>query len=144
MVMVMNLTHGLMISVKLHKHGCVANSQYFNMSFYLMLSSDGCRDIFPANQGGDFKVQLDKTLDMRSHDWEVALTEMIYTGQSFPNLSTEDARITLKARGKPEYENQYIITYEQTFSLWISMTISKGTDGIKHSRFYVPGSTTHG
>src|ERR1700722_1842712 len=106
MVMVMNLTHGLMILAKLHKHEGVADCLYFNMSFYLMLSSDGCRDIFPTNQGGDFKVQLDRTLDMRSHDWEVALVEMIYTGQSFPNISTEDAKITLKARGKPEYENQ--------------------------------------
>jgi hypothetical protein len=136
--MVMNLTLGLMILAKLHKHGCVADCLYFNMSFYLMLSSDGCRDIFPTNQGGDFKVQLDRTLDMRSHDWEVALVEMIYTGQSFPNISTEDAQITLKASGKPEYENQYIITYEQTFSLWISMTMSKGGEKIKHSRIHLP------
>jgi len=57
------------------------------MSFYLMLSSDGSRDTYPNNQGGDFKVQLDHVLDMRSEPWEAALVEMTYTGQHFPKLS---------------------------------------------------------
>ena len=57
----------------------------------------------PTNQGGDFKVQLDRTLDMRGQSWEVALVEMIYTGQAFPNLSIEESQVALKASGKPQF-----------------------------------------
>jgi hypothetical protein len=92
------------------------------MSFYLTLSSDGGRDTFPNNHGGDFTVQLDKILDMRAHSWEVALVEMIYTGQAFPNMGIEDSQVTLKASGKPLFENDYIITFDQAIDLWISFS----------------------
>src|SRR6266853_2726552 len=87
------------------------------MSFYLMLSSDGSRDTYPNNHGGDFKVQLDHVLDMRSEPWEAALVEMTYTGQHFPNLSVQDEMITVHASGKPEFENDYIITFDQAKDL---------------------------
>lgn len=95
------------------------------MSFYLTLTSDGCRETFPSNHGGDFKVQLDQTLDMREHPWEVALVEMIYTGQAFPNLPIEDSQVTVKASGKPQFENDYIITYDQTLYLWLEFKLEK-------------------
>ena len=87
------------------------------MSFYLTLSSDTSRDTFPNNHGGDFKIQLDHVLDMRSQPWEVALVEMQYTGQAFPNLSTENSKVTLQASGKPEFQNDYIITWDQASDL---------------------------
>jgi hypothetical protein len=102
------------------------------MSFYLTLSSDGCKDTFPRNHGGDFKIQLEHTLDMRGSKWEVALVEMMYTGQAFPNLSIEDSEVRLRACGKPIFENDYIITYDETFQLWISL---------KSERRLVPQST---
>ena len=89
------------------------------MSFYLTLTSDGNSDTFPANHGGDFKVQLDQTLDMRHHNWEVALVEMLYTGQTFPNLSVDDTHITLKTGTNPKYDNDYFLTYDQTLDLWL-------------------------
>ena len=87
------------------------------MSFYLTLSSDTSRDTFPNNHGGDFKIQLDHVLDMRSEPWEVALVEMQYTGQAFPNLSTDNSQVTLQASGKPEFQNDYIITWDQASDL---------------------------
>lgn len=101
------------------------NEKKVTMSFYLMLSSDGSRDTFPANHGGDFKVQLDHTLDMRSEPWEVALVEMMYTGQAFPNISSEDSLITLKMSGKPQFENDYFITYDAALDLWLSFKTEK-------------------
>src|SRR3977135_4506793 len=89
--------------VLLHKH--VSREVVLTMSFYLTLSSEGSKETFPTNQGGDFKVQLDRTLDMRGQCWEVALVEMIYTGQAF--LSIEDSQVTLKASGEPQFENDY-------------------------------------
>ena len=83
MDMAMNLTLGPMILVRLHKHGCSCEAVSV-MSFYLTLSSDGCRDAFPNNHGGDFMVRLEHALDMRGDAWEVALVDMMYTGQAFP------------------------------------------------------------
>ena len=83
------------------------------------------------NHGGDFTVQLDKTLDMRGESWEVALVDMIYTGQAFPNLPVEDVEITLKVEGKPQYENQYFITYDQTMDL--RLTFKKNSQSGSHT-----------
>jgi hypothetical protein len=121
MVMEMNLTRGLIILVILYKQ-VTDYEDALTMSFYMTLSSDGCKDAFPNNHGGDFMVQLDKILDMRGYTWEVALVEMIYTGQAFPNLGIEDSQITLKVSGKPQYENDYIITYDQVPSMRLSFS----------------------
>ena len=80
------------------------------MSFYLTLSSDGTKEMFRNNHGGDFRVQLDHILDMRSQAWEVALVEMIYTGQAFPNIPTQDSVVVLNATDKSQFENDYILT----------------------------------
>ena len=90
------------------------------MFFYLTLSSDGCNETYSGNHSGDFTIELNQTLDMRSQPWEVALVDMIYTGQAFPNVSNKDSLITLNVLGKPKFHNDYIITYEQTFNLWLS------------------------
>jgi hypothetical protein len=44
----------------------------------------------------------------------------MYTGQAFPNLGIEASQVILKASGKPQFENDYIITYDQVPSLWLS------------------------
>ena len=67
-------------------------------------------------------VQLEHALDMRGDAWEVALVDMMYTGQAFPNLLIEDSQVTLKVSGRPQFENDYIITYDQSLNL--SLTFS--------------------
>src|SRR3977135_3787378 len=126
--MVTSSTLGPTTLVLLHKH--VSREVVLTMSFYLTLSSEGSKETFPTNQGGDFKVQLDRTLDMRGQCWEVALVEMIYTGQIFPNLSIEDGQVTLKASGEPQFENDdYFITYDQALDLELGFWLEKDNPG---------------
>src|SRR5271154_4941495 len=94
------------------------------MSFYLTVSSDASKDTFPNNHGGDFKVQLDHGLDMRSQPWEVALVEMAHVGQAFPNLSTQNSVVNIRASGTPPFENDYIITWDQALEL--SVEVKRG------------------
>ena len=115
------------------------------MSFYLTLSSDGTKEMFRNNHGGDFRVQLDHILDMRSQAWEIALVEMIYTGQAFPNIPTQDSVVVLKATDKPQFENDYILTFDQTINFWISFTAERynpsapgGRDRLKDVLIYLP------
>src|SRR5271156_5691348 len=108
-----------------------------NMSFYVTLSSDGSKDTFPNNHGGDVKVQLQYTLDLRSEPWEVALVDMIYTGQAFPNLPIEDSVVTLKVSGKPQFENDYFITYDPAVHLtqyYKLETLTGGSTGPRTSK----------
>ena len=57
------------------------------MSFYLNLSSKDSADVHPQNYGGDFQVELQAPLHFHEHDcWEVALAEMTYDAQGFPNI----------------------------------------------------------
>ena len=64
-------------------------------------------------------MQLDHILDMRLQAWEVALMEMMYTGQAFPNIPTQDSVVVLKATDKPQFENDYILTFDQTINFRI-------------------------
>src|SRR5271154_6349864 len=89
------------------------------MSFYLMLSSSGSRN--PNDHGGDFKVTLDHVLDMKTEAWEVALVEMSYSGQAFSNLSPENSEVFVRASGKPEFQNDYIITWDQALDLYVEV-----------------------
>src|SRR3981189_98875 len=139
-----NSTHELKTLGLLHKHEC-SDEVLLLMSFYLTLSSDGCKETFPANHGGDFKVQLDNTLDMRGQPGEVALVDMLYTGQAFPNMPIADNQVTLKGSGKPQFENDYFITFDQTLDLWLtfkSERLSPGSPGgrrvVKYADFYLP------
>src|SRR2546428_13135266 len=81
------------------------------MSFYLMLSSEGSRAVNPNFHGGDFNLQLDSAIDLRSEPWEVALSEISYTGQAFPNMNPEEKLVTLSYSGTPWYENDYVVTH---------------------------------
>jgi len=141
--MVMSSIRGQTTLALLHKHG--EKESELTMSFYLTVTSSGSSDIFSDNQGGDFKVQLDHTLDMRSDPWEVALVDMIYTEQVYPNLPIEEEQVQMKVSGRPEFENDYFITYDQTLDLWLSFKLERrdptaegGRKVLKQGDFYLP------
>jgi len=68
------------------------------MSFYVNLSSSHSTDIHPQNYGGDFQVELTEPLHFDENDpWEVALAEMTYDAQGFPNIPEEYSEIKIVA-----------------------------------------------
>ena len=68
------------------------------MSFYVNLSSSHSTDIHPQNYGGDFQVELAEPLHFDENDpWEVALAEMTYDAQGFPNIPEEYSEIKIVA-----------------------------------------------
>ena len=58
--------------------------------FYLTLPSDGSMESFPNNTTAQFKTLLPQSLDLTDGDWEVALTEMMYSN-SLKNIKEEEA-----------------------------------------------------
>src|SRR5271156_6190150 len=144
MVMERSSILGLTILELLHKHEYITTVA-LTMSFYLTLSSDDSKNTFPNNHGGDFKVQLQHTLDLRSEPWEVALVDMIYTGQAFSNLTTEDSLITLQVSGKPVFDNDYIIPYDKMMNLWVSYKSVTFTNEVRvEGRYISHKNTTRG
>jgi len=67
------------------------------MSVYVNLRSTECKDIYSKNHGGNFKIELNEPLRLQG-PWEVALAEMTYHAQAFPNLPPEHntVQVTLK------------------------------------------------
>ena len=61
------------------------------------MRSSECKDIYSKNHGGNFQIELNEPLRLQG-SWEVALAEMTYHGQSFPNLPPQYAsvQVTLK------------------------------------------------
>jgi hypothetical protein len=99
------------------------------MSFHLMLSSEGGSQTYPSNHGGDFQVQLRQVMDIRKENWEVALVEMAYTGQKFPNLSSDNRSVSIRVSGKPEFENDYILTWDQVGDLHVRVSVRQHGGG---------------
>ena len=65
-------------------------------------------DSHPQNYGGDFQVELGAPLYFDERDpWEVALAEVTYDAQGFPNVPTEYSQIKLEALNR---ENVYDAT----------------------------------
>ena len=58
--------------------------------FYMTLISDGSMESFPNNTGAQFKTLLPQALDLTDGEWEVGLTEMMYS-TSLKNISDEEA-----------------------------------------------------
>src|SRR5271156_5185430 len=76
------------------------------MSFYVNLSSKDSVDIHPQNYGGDFQVELANPMVFHEDDpWEVALTEMTYDAQGFPNVPVEFSQVKLEALNQHELHN---------------------------------------
>jgi hypothetical protein len=72
-------------------------------SFYINLSSKDSLDVHPQNYGGDFQVELAAPLYFDESDpWEVALVEMTYDAQGFPNIPQEYSQIQLTALNRSE------------------------------------------
>ena len=68
------------------------------MSFYLDLSSTESLDVHPENSGGEFQVELPAPLHFEEDDpWEVALVEMTYDAQGFPNIPSKYSEIKIEA-----------------------------------------------
>ena len=67
------------------------------MSIYVNLRSSESKDYYSKNHGGNFKVELSEPLRLPG-SWEVALAEMTYHAQAFPNLPVEHSsvKVTLK------------------------------------------------
>lgn len=59
------------------------------MSTYIYLRSSECKDVYPKNHGGNFTIELNEPLRLDGGVWEVALAEMTYYAQAFPNLPPE-------------------------------------------------------
>ena len=62
---------------------------------------------------GDFQSDLHSELDFRD-GWEVALSDMTYTGQGFKNVPTDKASISVSSRHKNIYDDDYALTWDQT------------------------------
>lgn len=67
------------------------------MSIYLNLRSSECKDIYSKNHGGNFKNELNEPLRLHG-TWEVALAEMTYHAQAFPNLPKEYSTVTVSLK----------------------------------------------
>src|SRR5271156_6750549 len=84
------------------------------MSFYVNVSSKDSLDIHPQNYGGDFQVKLANTMVFNEDDpWEVALTEMTYDAQGFPNVPAEFSQFKFEALKQHELHN----CMEKNFSI---------------------------
>jgi hypothetical protein len=67
------------------------------MSFYINLSSTHSRDVHPQNHGGDFQVVLPAPMYFNEEEpWEVALAEMTYDVQGFPNIPSEFSHVQME------------------------------------------------
>ena len=51
--------------------------------------------------------------------------EFSYVGQSFENMSTEYASITVKAEPSAFYENDYVVTLDNTNDLTLNVKLQK-------------------
>ena len=74
------------------------------MSIYVNLRSTECKDIYAYNHGGHFTTELSEPL--RLHDgWEVALAELTYHAQPFPNLPREHSTIQVSLKEQLQVYN---------------------------------------
>ena len=94
------------------------------MSFFVTLSSNSNRDVYPHNHGGNFTIELNNTLDFGGGGgmmWEVALVEFWYVGQRFANITQENGVVSVRASVKRHFTNDYIITADQVDALFIKV-----------------------
>jgi len=84
------------------------------MSIYVNLRSSECRDMYPNNHGGNFKIELDEPLRLNGV-WEVALAEMTYHSQSFPNLPKEHSSVEVYLKKPLEvFDTRNLVLYIRT------------------------------
>src|SRR5277367_268305 len=71
-------------------------------AFYQSVSSDASTDEHPNNHGADFTMELYDELYL-PNQWEMALVEISYYGQHFPNVLSEYGELTICYNGKDRY-----------------------------------------
>ena len=79
--------------------------------FYVSLASSMDRGGAP----GDFTVDFPVEIDCCNTPYEVALTEMSYTGQVFPNLPSQFSSMSVRLHdtAPKQYQNDYIMTWDE-------------------------------
>lgn len=76
-----------------------------NDNFYVDLPSDASMQQFPSNHGGEYTVALPITLHLSSHQWEVGLTEAIFT-QEWAPIAMSDVWVQFcKDNGSGKFED---------------------------------------
>ena len=63
------------------------------MSYYVNLRSSECKDVYPKNHGGNYTIELNEPLRLDGGPWEVALAEMTYHTEPFPNVPKEHSTV---------------------------------------------------
>ena len=77
--------------------------------FFLSVSSDAARG--DTRNGGHFIVDLHNEIRMPRGQWEMALMEMSYYNQSFPNIPNSTGHVTVLSPITPYTEFNYVISY---------------------------------
>src|SRR6266849_8673668 len=92
-------------------------------SFYLTLNSDGSQDTHPTNSGGNFVIELYEELHMQGL-WEVALVEMSYFGQHFPNLTSDYNKLEVSSKVQDAYQKDFVIHYHELDDIYVTADCS--------------------
>ena len=90
-----------------------------NMSFFINLTSNQSDHIYPNNIPSDFYAELYEPLELEE-EWEVALADISYCGQKFPNIKRKDGLVTLRLPGKRKM-GEIVVTYMQSVNMYITV-----------------------
>jgi len=82
-------------------------------AFYQSVSSDASTDVHPNNHGGDFTIELYDELYL-PNQWEMALVEISYYGQHFPNVLSEYGGVSICYNGKDRYATNFVLQYDES------------------------------
>src|SRR3981189_162388 len=96
----------------------------------VILCSDWSKDLYPENTGGKFTNLLHSNMNFSSENWLVALTDIVYTPDTWDNVRAESNDIRIRMKG---FQKWGLVPY----TLW----------GVKPPEFEVDGSkyrVTHG
>ena len=100
-------------------------------SFYHVLDSESNSSTRENNHGGDFTVDLHDEL-LLAGNWEVALAEMTYYGQHFPNLLHEHGEVSI-SRDEKRYSTDFVVEFAHVHD----MTITTWTRDMHRSSAWV-------
>ena len=97
------------------------------MSFFVNLTSNQSDHIFPNNHPSDFYAELYEPLELEE-EWQVALADISYCGQRFPNIKRNEGIVTLKLPGKQTF-GEIVVTYMQCDDIYIKVDVNKEIGG---------------
>ena len=89
-------------------------------SFYLTVNSDGSLDTHPNNYGGNFKMELYEEMYLPGM-WEMAVVEMSYFGQHFPNLPSHYNTIEVSNIVQDAYQTEFVIRYHEADDFYLTL-----------------------